>query len=581
MKAFIRNFFAALLAIVVAGMVTMGILVSMTDKKEKIKDHSWLVLDIYGEIPEYGPPPDPMAMLMGGDMETLQRLLDNLTKAAVDERIAGVIMKTSASNTLGLGKMQELRGGIAKVRKAGKKVYAYSDGMTKGSLYLTAACDSIFMPASAFVEISGFAATSTHIKRTLDKIGVNPNLHRIKDYKSAAEIVTREDMSPEAKENIRWILDEYWQVAMADLQADRGLSEAQVIGLMEHALFTPAEARDAGMIDAVLYWDEFTNRLKGKKDDNLRTVASARYADESFDKVGLKGKRKVAVVHAQGMIAGRESTINPMLGTVMGHESVTKELKRATKDDDVVAVIFRVDSGGGENLASDLIGHQVEVTSAEKPIVASMVDHAASGGYQIAFRASKIIALPLTITGSIGSISGKMNINGLHEKLGITHDNVTLGPNALMWSPYMDFTPEERARFEDDHWKSFNLWLDRVAKKRGMTFEQAEKLAHGRVWTGRQAVANGLIDDVGGLDRAVEIAKELAGIPADEKVTLVHYPEQQDLMDVILSGGDTTMTIKWMIYRFIREDLAESWNLVAARLAGSPQMNLVPELQVR
>jgi len=150
-----------------------------------------------------------------------------------------------------------------------------------------------------------------------------------------------------------------------------------------------------------------------------------------------------------------------------------------------------------------------------------------------------------------------------------------------MWSPYTDFTPEERARFEDDHWKSFNLWLERVAEKRRMTFEQAEKLAHGRVWTGRQAVANGLIDDVGGLDRAVELAKELADIPADEEVTLVHYPEQQDIMDVILSGGDTSIAIKWMIYRFIREDLAETWNLVAAKLVGSPEMNLMPELSVR
>lgn len=581
MKAFVRTFCATLLAIIVVIATVIGVLASKTGKKEKIEDHSWLVLDIYGDIPEYGPPADPMAMLMGGEVETLQRLLDNLAKAAADDRIAGVVMKTSASNSLGLGKTQELRERIARVRAAGKKVYAYSDGLSKGSLYLAAACDSICMPASAFVELTGLAATSTHIKRTLEKIGVTPNMHRIKDYKSAAEMVMREDMSPEAEENIRWIMDEYWQVIMADLQADRGLSEERVVALMQHAVFTPDEARDVGLIDEVLYWDELAERLQNPKDEDLRTVSSARYAEESFDKVGLKGKHKIAVVHAQGLIAGRESTINPMLGMIMGHESVGGDLKRAEQDDDIAAVIFRVDSGGGENLASDLIGHQVELTSAEKPVIASMVDHAASGGYQIAFRASKIIALPLTITGSIGSISGKMNINGLHEKLGVTHDNVTLGPSALMWSPYTDFTPEERARFEDDHWKSFNLWLGRVAERRKMSFEQAESLAHGRVWTGRQAVANGLIDDVGGLDRAVELAKEMADIPADEEVELVHYPEQQDLMDVILSGGDTSVAIKWMIYRFIREDLATTWDLVAARLVGSPRMNLMPELSVR
>jgi len=580
-KAFIRTFFASVLAIIAVMALVIGLLASQAGKKEKIENRSWLVLDIYGDIPEYGPPADPMAQLMGGDVETLQGFLDNLTKAAVDERIEGVILKISANNTLGLGKLQELRSGVAKVRAAGKKVYAYADGLSKGSYYLAVACDSICMPATAYIEFTGLGATSMHFKRTLERIGVRPNLHRIKDYKSAAEIVLREDMSPEAKENTLWIMDEYWQVIMADLQADRGLSEEHVVALMEHALFTPEEARDEGMIDEVLYWDEFANRLKGEKDEELRTVASSRYEDESFDKVGLKGKKKIAVVHAQGLIAGRKSTINPMLGMVMGHESVVSDLRRATKDEDIVAVIFRVDSGGGENLASDLIGHQVEVTSQVKPIVASMVDHAASGGYQIAFRASKIIALPLTVTGSIGSISGKMNIGGLHEKLGITHDNVTKGPNALMWSPYSDFTEAERARFEDDHWKSFNLWLARVAEKRGMSFAEAEQLAHGRVWTGRQAVDNRLIDEVGGLDRAIEIAKELAEVPASEKVEVVHFPEEQGIMDMILGGGDTSVTVKWMIYRFIHEDLAATWDLVAAKLVGSPRMSLMEDLPIR
>jgi protease IV len=580
-KAFIRNFFAALLAIIVIFVVVIGVLAAKSGKKEKIENHSWLVLDLYGDIPEYAPPADPMAMLMGGDAETLQDLLDNLTKASVDKRIKGVIVKISASNSLGLAKLQELRSGVAKVRAADKPVYAYSDGLSKGSYYLAVACDSIFMPPTAYIEFTGLGATSTHVKRTLDKIGVRPNLHRIKEYKSAAEIAMREDMSPEAKENVLWIMDEYWQVIMADLQADRGLSEERVTSLMEHAMFTPDEAKDAGMIDEVLYWDELESKLKGEDDEELRTVSSDRYADVSFDKVGLKGKKTIAVVHAQGLIAGRESTINPLLGMVMGHETVVGDLRRVTKDEDVVAVIFRVESGGGENLASDLIGHQVEVTSREKPIVASMVDQAASGGYQIAFRASKIIALPLTITGSIGSISGKMNVAGLHEKLGITHDSVTKGPNALMWSPYADFTEAERARFEDDHWKSFNLWLSRVAEKRGMSFAEAEKLAYGRVWTGRQAVANHLIDEVGGLDRAIEIAKDLANVPADEKVKIVHYPEQQGIMDMILGGGDTTMTVKWMIYRFIHEDLAASWDLVAAKLVGSPRMNLMEDLPIR
>ncbi len=580
MKAFIRTFFATMLAIIVLFAVVIGVLAAKTSQKEKIEDRSWLVLDIYGDIPEYDPPSDPMSQLMGGSPETLQRLLDNLDKARIDERIEGVIMKICSSNTLGMAKVQELRDAIARVRADGKPVYCYSDAMAKKSYYLAAACDSIFMPASAWFEMTGFGVTSTHVKRMLEKIGVNVNLHRIKDYKSAAEVVIREDLSEEARENIQWIMDDVWNTIMEDLETDRGLNEERVVELMDYAMFTPEEAQAANLIDDVIYWDEFEARLKGEDDEELRTVCSERYGEESFEDLGVKGKKKIAVVHAQGLIGGRRSTINPMLGMIMGHETVAGDLKRATDDDDVVAVILRVDSGGGENTASDLIGHQVEVTSREKPIIASMVDQAASGGYQVSFRADRIVALPLTSTGSIGSISAKFNINELHEKLGITHDTMTKGPKALMWSSYSNFTEEERERFEENHWQDFNLWLSRVAEERGMTFKEVEALAHGRVWTGRQAAENGLIDEVGGLEKAVALARELAEVPDDEDVTIVHYPVEQDLMEMIFSGGDLSSAARWMVYRFIHEDLAATWELAEAKLMGSPRMHVMPDFEI-
>jgi protease-4 len=269
------------------------------------------------------------------------------------------------------------------------------------------------------------------------------------------------------------------------------------------------------------------------------------------------------VVHAQGTIGGRKSGANPVLGVMMGHETVVADLRRARKNDKVAAVVFRVDSRGGEALASDLIGHEVERTAEIKPVVVSMVDVAASGGYHIAYRASKIVADPLTLTGSIGSINMKPNLKGLYDKLGITYDFVTKGPMALMYSDYRNFTPEEKDRFQKNHWDGFNHWLRDVAEHRGMTFEEAEKLAHGRVWTGRQAKANGLVDELGGLDKAVAIAKDLAGIPEEEPVTLLHFPKKKGWLNLFFGGGsDSQSFLNWALYRFVQDDLIATLKLL-------------------
>jgi protease-4 len=244
---------------------------------------------------------------------------------------------------------------------------------------------------------------------------------------------------------------------------------------------------------------------------------------------------------------------------------VIGELRRAKKDKDIAAIVFRIDSGGGEGLASDLIGHEVGLISQEKPVVASMVDVAGSGGYYIAYQASKLVADPMTITGSIGSITGKFNMKGLYDKLGITYDFIEKGPNALFYSDYFDFTPEQRERMQENHWASFDMWLRDVAKYRKIPYEEITKLAMGRVWTGRQAKANGLIDELGGLDKAIEVAKELAEIPADQKVSVVHYPKKKGLLQVLLGGegGGLKAAVNWIIYRYIREDIAETWRAVS------------------
>lgn len=542
---------------------------ALQGETESIEKNTWLVVDLYGDIPEYDPPGGVLSEITGGSPETLTRILDNMEKASVDERIEGVILKMSSTHNAGSAKLQEIRGAIRMVQASGKKVLGFADSMNRGTYYLAAACDSIYTPRTAYITFTGMAGTSTHIKGALEKLGINPNFHKIKDYKSAAELLTRKDLSEPAKENIRWLMDEQWEMYNTALTEDRGLSEKDVIGLMEHALFTADEAVEGGLVDRVLYWDELEGMLKLEDDDALRTVSQERYADVPRKDLHLDGEKVIAVIHAQGTIGGRESRVDPLLGIVMGHESVAEELRNARMDENVAAIVFRVDSPGGESLASDLISREVQVTAGVKPVVASMVDVAASGGYMVSYRATKIVADPITVTGSIGSISGKFNIKKFHDKLGITHDFVEKGPMGLIYSSQRDFTDKEWERFTEDHWAGFNAWLRDVAEFRGMTFEEAEKLAHGRVWTGRQAVANGLIDELGDLNRAIQMAKELAGLPLDENVTIAHYPVKEDLIDAILSGNfDLSAAVRMATYRMVREEFARTWDM----LTGGPLM---------
>ncbi len=542
------------------------IVVASSGGPPSIDRGSWLVIDMRASIPEYNLPAGPLGMLTGGEQETLQRLMDNLDKAGADERIEGVVLKLATGHGLGPAKTEELRAAIARVRAAEKTVIAYAESLDRSTVHIAAAAERIVVPPTAPIKFNGFGIETSHFKRSLEKLGIKPNVHKIKDYKAAAELVTRTDMSEHARENLQWLIDDLWPVFIAELEADRGLDEAKILALMGHALFDAEEAKQDGLVDEIKYWDQLAAELAGGDADAWETVASDAYSRVSFESLDLGGDKKIAVVHTQGTIGGRESTVNLLLGPMIGYETVIADLERARKDEDVVAIVLRIDSGGGEAYASDMMGHEVERIAAEKPIVASMVDTAASGGYHMAYRATKIVASPASISGSIGSIDAKFDLSGFHEKLGITHDSIHKGPMAFIHSSGRSFTPEERARFEDNHWKGFNAWLRDVAEHRGLSFEQAERLAHGRVFTGRQSLENGLIDELGGLAEAIAIAKELAGIDASEGVDVIHFPEQKSPLKALLEQDDpTAAAINHALYRFIHKDLAETKTLLTER----------------
>jgi len=445
-----------------------------------------------------------------------------------------------------------------KVRESGKPVYAYSDGLDRSAIFLASACDKIYVANDATVYFVGMGMVREYYKGFFDKIGVKANIHKIKDYKTAAEPYIREDMSPEAREMSKWLLDEFWDIQLTAISEGRGIEQERLVEMMDHILFTAPEAVDAGLVDEVMYWSDLVESLREGDDKSLKTVSQSEYADVSRSSLGLKGDKRIAIIHAHGTIGGRRSRLDPYLGPMIGHETVVRQLRAAADNDKIDAIVFRVDSGGGESLASGIIAHEVERVRSKKPIIASMIDVAASGGYALSYKATKIVADELTITGSIGSIYGKFTTAPMFNKIGVTFDSETKGPNALFWSTTTDFSEEQWARFTDFHFRSFNMWLSQVAEERGMEFEEAEKLAHGRVWTGRQAKENGLIDELGGLDRAIELAKEEIGLSVDEQVTLVHYPKKKGLYQLLSEGVSPMAAARWFAYKVIHEELAET-----------------------
>jgi protease-4 len=559
MKVFSVSFAAAALALIVVFALAIGLAAWKLDSKSDIQDHSWLHLDIYGSLPEYDPPSGLTGALTGGDQQTLQSVLTNLEMAAHDKRIDGVVIQLSASNDAGRGKLEEIRRGVTRVREAGKPVLAFADNIDLNVLYTAAICDSFFCPPPSYIFISGLDARASHVKRALAKLGIEPHVSAIKEYKSAAQIITREDLTPEARANREWMLDEFMDLYVQALFKGRGIDAKGLETIMEEAEFLAHEAKDAGIVDDVIYWDELTRRFQHDEEDSPRLVSGARYAQEDPADFDLGGDRKIAVIHAQGNIGGRTSGVNPFLGIMMGHESINAELERALEDEDVVAIVLRIDSGGGESLASDLMSHMVHQVGQVKPVVVSMVDVAASGGYSMAYRANWIVADNMTITGSIGSITAKFDMSEMYDKLGIDFSHVTRGPNARFMGSDRGFTDEEFDHFHERHQASFHVWVAGIAEHRNMTVEEVESLGQGRVWTGRQAVANGLTDEVGGLWEAVAAARRLAEIPEDTSTELWHLPEKQDLVASLLNGDSEAMALagRWLIYRSVREDFRQ------------------------
>lgn len=530
----------AFLAVVAA--VCLVIFVAMLDDEPTIRDNSVLVLKIGGPLPDYVAE-DPMNRLMGRDERSLTSLLTQLRKAKADKRIKGLLVEFDITGA-GWGKSEEIRDAIKDFRASGKPAYAYMEYGTNKEYYIATACDRVYVAPIGDLMIVGLAADVMSLGGSLEKLGIKADFYQIGKYKTAPEQYTRKEMSEANREVLNAVLDDFYGRFVQTISESRSKSVEDVRALIDNAPLDAREAKAAGLIDDTKYRDEVEEELRKRLgyegEEKLKKIAESDYRRVALDSVGLEGTERIAIIYASGPIMSGSSTDGGAFGEPMvGSDTVAKALMDARDDKTIKAVVLRVDSPGGTSYASDIIWHAVESVKQKKPVVASMGDVAASGGYYVSMTANKIVAEPSTLTGSIGVFAGKPVMKGFYDWIGVNNEYVTRGRNAAIFRETEPFTDEERKKFESMlnsfYWDDF---LPKVAAGRGRDREYVHSVAQGRVWTGTQAKERGLVDEFGGLDRAVEIAKQLANIPADRNVRRVVMPAPRTFFERFFGGGD-------------------------------------------
>ncbi len=499
--------------------------------------------------------------LFGETMTDLRELVSRLDKAADDESIAGVVIDIQ-NPTVGRAKIEELRAAIARFRATGKKAYAQMETATTANYLIACACDEIVMPETGMVLLPGVRVEGMFYKGLLGKLGIEGDFIHMGPYKAAAEPLMRTKFSPPVRENMNTLVDGLYDQLVTTIVKDRPLSVAQAKEILDIGLMTAREAKELGLVDRVEYPDVLRGDLAesynaeplvyvenyGKKEVDTDFSGPAGFfklmqvmmGGES-GKTAPKGK-KIAIVYALGPITTGKADDSLFAEQIAASTTMVKALRDAADDDEVVAIVLRVDSPGGSALASDLIWHETQVI--DKPIVASMGDVAASGGYYISMGADKIIASPGTITGSIGVVGGKVSVRGLYEKIGITTDVIQRGANGGIFSLGDKFTKSEREAMTKIMADIYEQFTSKAAAGRGMPVDKLKELAGGRIYTGRQAEENGLVDQLGTLHDAVIEAKKLAGLKADAKVRIEVLPKPVNIIEALFRDVEAEKEVR-------------------------------------
>jgi len=505
--------------------------------KPSLPDRIVLTLDLRGGLDE-APAHDPLDLLGLTTTPTFTDVILALDQAGRDPRVKGLVAQLSGEGP-GFAQTQELRAAVARFRAQGKFAYAYADSFgefgpgTRG-YYLATAFEQIDLQPVGALGLTGILLETPLLRGLLDKLGILPSGDKRGRYKSAAEMFTNTELSPAAKEELEALADSLDQQIKEGIGSGRSFEPAQVARLIDDGPYYATEAQAAKLVDHLSYWDEVVEQAKSRAGSGSELVAVADYARAIPPAGG--GAPVIALVRGIGEIQSGKSDYGPASGWVMGADTVAGALADAIDDPAVEAILFRIDSGGGSVVASATIGHEVRrAVQQGKPVIVSMGDVAASGGYWIAMDASKIVADGGTLTGSIGVFAGKPVLRQLWQDIGVGWGRVQRGANADMWSTDLDFDARGRARLEAFLDQIYGAFVAGVARGRKLPESAVQQAAQGRVWSGAQAKALGLVDELGGFARALEVTRAAIGIPADRPVELRAFPPPRSPFEEVLS----------------------------------------------
>lgn len=543
MKDFIKYTFASLLGVVLAGIVftilgiiTMTGMIASSDTETTVNENSVFFLDLNGMLSERVQD-NPFQAFMDEEFQEygLDDILASIKKAKEHDNIKGIYLQT-ASLDASFASLEEIRHALADFKESGKFIVAYADQYTQNMYYLASIADKVIVNPQGSISWHGLASQTVFFKDLLKKVGVDMQIFKVGTYKSAVEPFIATEMSEANREQITAFLDSTWEQLLTDISASRNISK-EVLNEYANQMMDLQQAEDyvkLGLADTLMYKDgvlSYLKELSGREaDESLRILSLEDMTNVRRNTPKDKSGNIIAVYYAFG---GIDDSTSPEEG--INSQKVIKDLRKIREDETIQALVLRVNSPGGSAYGSEQIWHEIELMKAEKPVIVSMGDYAASGGYYISCNADYIVADPTTLTGSIGIFGMFPNMeNLLTDKLGLHFDVVKTNQFADMGDISRPFNANEKAAMQNYINKGYKLFVKRCAEGRGMTTEAIEKIAEGRVWTGSAAKELGLVDELGGLNRAIEIAAEKAGV---EAYSIINYPEKESAFSALLNQG--------------------------------------------
>jgi len=541
--------------VLVLSLITLAVIVSFTgiafvyvlvSRGPSIEDDSTLVLRPGGQLQETLPD-DVVGQLIGRNDTTVRGFVESLRLAKRDPRITGVLLMPSSLESPFWAKVQELRDAVLDFRKSGKVVVAFLEYGGDREYYLASAADRVFLLPTSALDLTGVASYEVFLRGTLDKLGAYPDFLQIGAYKTAVNQLTEKGFTPAHREMTESLNGDMYAQLVRGIASARRKTEAEVRELLDQGPFAPEDAVRTGLVDALAYEDQLDDRVPQlRQGGEMRRVEGTDYQRVTPRSLGVRPQSRIAVVYASGVIASGKSGYDPGNGAVVGSDTFVEQLRRLRDDDTIKAIVLRVDSPGGSSVASDVMWRELMITRDQKPsrpLVTSMSDLAASGGYYISVPGQVIVAQPGTLTGSIGIFAGKIVIDGTLNKVGVATETVKSGKNADIYSPFSRFSPQQRAKVGEYMQGFYTGFVTKVAEGRHTTPERIDAVGQGRVWTGAQAKDRGLVDALGGLDTAISIAKQRAHIPADEEVDLVVYSPRRSFFEALTDLGRSSSAL--------------------------------------